>query len=72
MDILIRDVPDVVVTAMDTHAARLGISRTEYIRRRLTQDASALNVEVAVEHLRAFCADHADLASPRVMGAAWS
>lgn len=72
MDILIRDVPDVVVTAMDTHAARLGISRTEYIRRRLAQDANISSVEVVVDDLRAFSARYSDLGDPDVMGAAWS
>ena len=39
-DILIRDVPEDVVAAVDAHAGRLGLSRSEYVRRRLAQDAS--------------------------------
>jgi len=35
--ILIRDVPDNVVAALEAHARRLGLSRTEYVRRRLAQ-----------------------------------
>ena len=38
-DILIRDVPEDVIAAIDTKAQRLGLSRTEYLRRTLT-DAS--------------------------------
>jgi hypothetical protein len=37
---LIRDVPDEVIAVVDAHAARLGISRSEYVRRRLAQDAA--------------------------------
>jgi hypothetical protein len=38
-DLLIRDVPDDVVAVIDARASRLGLSRTEYLRRRLAQDA---------------------------------
>ena len=34
-DVLIRDVPEEVIAAIDAHAARLGVSRSEYVRRRL-------------------------------------
>ena len=34
-DMLIRDVPDDVIAALDAHAGRLGLSRSEYVRRRL-------------------------------------
>jgi len=40
-DMLIRDVPDEVIAALDAHAGRLGLSRSEYVRRRLAQDAAA-------------------------------
>ncbi len=39
-DVLIRDVPDDVIAALDAHAGRLGLSRSEYVRRRLAQDAA--------------------------------
>ena len=32
-DMLIRDVPDDVIAALDAHAARLGLSRSEYVHR---------------------------------------
>ena len=39
-DVLIRDVPDDVIAAVDAHTGRLGLSRSEYVRRRLAQDAA--------------------------------
>lgn len=39
-DVLIRDIPEDVLAEVDAHAARLGLSRAEYIRRRLTADAA--------------------------------
>jgi len=38
-DIQNRDVPDDVVTAIDARAAAVGLSRNEYLRRRLAQDS---------------------------------
>ncbi len=43
-DILIRDVPDDVIAALDARAGRLGLSRSEYVRRRLTEYAAASSV----------------------------
>jgi hypothetical protein len=68
-DVLIRDIPDEVVAAVDQRAARLGVSRTEYIRRRLAQDTEGL--PVSVEDLRDFAAAFTDLTEPSVMGGAW-
>lgn len=66
-DILIRDVPDDVLSAIDSRAAKLGISRSEYVRRRLAQDAVGAGATVSVADLRAFGRDFADLADPDVM-----
>lgn len=71
MDVLIRDVPDDVVAAIDASARRLGISRTEYLRRRLVQEASRTGGPVTVEDLRAFAEAFCDLADPDVMARAW-
>ena len=38
-DILIRDVPEGDIRTLDEKAAQLGISRTEYLRRRIAEDA---------------------------------
>ena len=53
-DMLIRDLPEEVVAALDARAARLGISRSEYVRRRLAQDAAASGAPVSVDDLVRF------------------
>jgi plasmid stability protein len=70
-DVLIRGVPDDVLAGLDARAARLGLSRVEYIRRRLAQDASATGLPVSVEDLRGFATEFADLSDPSIMGGAW-
>lgn len=70
-DVLVRDVPDDVVAAVDARAARLGLSRSEYLRRRLAQEAATTAERVGVEHLSAFAVTFADLADPEVMRGAW-
>jgi hypothetical protein len=70
-DMLIRDVPDDVIAAIDAHARRLGLSRTEYVRRRLTQDAAVHGSAVGVQDLRRFAETFADLADAEVMSQAW-
>jgi hypothetical protein len=70
-DVLIRDVPDAVLAGVDAHAARLGISRVEYIRRRLAADAATASARVSAHDLREFAGRFADLASDEVMDAAW-
>jgi hypothetical protein len=70
-DVLIRDIPEDVLAAVDAHAARLGLSRSEYIRRRLAQDASSTPGGVSIEDLRAFADAFADLGDPSVMSGAW-
>jgi hypothetical protein len=71
-DVLIRDVPEEVVAALDAHAARLGLSRSEYVRRRLAQDAATPSTSVSVEDLVRFAGTFADLADPDVMSQAWT
>lgn len=70
-DVLIRDVPDAVLAGVDAHAARLGISRVEYIRRRLAADASTTSAPVSAQDLREFAERVPDLANDEVMDAAW-
>jgi plasmid stability protein len=70
-DVLVRDVPEEVVAALDARAARLGISRSEYLRRRLTQEAVSAPQSVTVEHLVTFAETFRDLADPEVMKGAW-
>jgi plasmid stability protein len=70
-DMLIRDVPDDVIAALDAHAGRLGLSRSEYVRRRLAQDAHVSGSPVSVGDLSRFAEDFSDLADPDVMARAW-
>ena len=70
-DLLIRDVPEDVLAALDARAARLGLSRSEYLRRRLAQDAAVAEGAVEVADLARFAASFADLADRAVMGQAW-
>jgi hypothetical protein len=70
-DVLIRDVPAAVLAAIDAKAGRLGLSRAEYVRRRLAQDAASQQVTVAAADLRRFADDFSDLADPTVMAGAW-
>lgn len=70
-DILIRDVPDAVITALDKRASALGITRAELLRRDLQQSAQRSMVEVELQHLLQFADLAADLAEPSVMERAW-
>lgn len=70
-DVLIRDVPDAVLAEVDAHAARLGLSRVEYIRRRLAADAATSSTTVSAGDLRKFADKFSDLADAEVMDAAW-
>lgn len=70
-DMLIRDVPDDVIAAVDAHAGRLGLSRSEYVRRRLAQDATAFTSPVTTRDLARFAETFGGLADPDVMSRAW-
>lgn len=71
-DVLIRDVPADDLARIDAHAARQGLSRTEYLRRRLRQDAARPVGPVTVSDLRGFSSRFEDLADPEIMRGAWS
>lgn len=70
-DILIRDVPEGIVGAIDRRAQRLGLSRTEYLRRSLARDAALADDPVTVEDLRQFAERFADLDDDETMRRAW-
>jgi hypothetical protein len=70
-DILIRGVPDDVIAALDAHAGSLGISRSEYVRRRLAQEAATSGEPVGVRDLERFADVFGDLADPEIMARAW-
>jgi hypothetical protein len=71
-DILIRDVPDEVLAAIDAKAKRVGLSRTEYLRRALERERVQDAGPVTVEHLERAAALARDIDDPDVMSGAWA
>jgi hypothetical protein len=73
-DILIRDVPDDVVAAIDAKAQRAGLSRTEYLRRTLARERGygGRSGGVTVEDLSHFAATFSELIDSDVMDQAWA
>ena len=65
-DILIRDVPNEVVAAVDANAQRSGQTRAEYLRRLL---ADQQRPALTREQLNRFAERTADLGNPEVMAA---
>ena len=71
MNLLIRDIPEDVVAALDAEAARQGLSRSEYLRRVLTHASSGQGRAVSVAQFAEFEQTFADLGDPAVMDQAW-
>jgi hypothetical protein len=71
-DILIRDLPEHVIAAIDANAERLGLSRNEYLRRQLARETPDPRPKVTVEDLRRFAEVFCDLNNPDVMAGARS
>jgi hypothetical protein len=71
-DVLIRDVPDDVLAVIDNRAAGLGLSRSEYLRRQLSQEAARSHATVTVADLERLAELTRDLNDPDVMEQAWS
>ncbi len=70
-DILIRDIPESVLISLDTKAARLGLSRSEYLRRQLAWAAAIGQGTTRVADWAQFSERFADLGDPAVMENAW-
>jgi hypothetical protein len=70
-DIVIRGVPANVIVALDARAARLGLTRGEYVRRRLAQDATGDDSPVSAAHFARFAEIFGDLSDPDVLSQAW-
>lgn len=70
-DVLVRDLPDDVVAAIDAQAARLGLSRNEYVRRELSKVAQRSASSVTADDLQSFASRFGDLADPEVIARAW-
>jgi hypothetical protein len=71
-DVLIRDVPDDVLAVIDQRAAGQGLSRSEYLRRQLSQEAGRSEVAVTLADLQRLSELARDLEDPEVMRQAWS
>ncbi|MDP9240185.1 MAG: antitoxin [Actinomycetota bacterium] len=70
-DVLIRGISDDVLAAIDASAVRLGLSRSEYLRRRLAQDVAFPTITVEVADFQHFSKTFADLGDAGVMAGAW-
>lgn len=70
-DVLVRDVPDDVIAALDARASVLGLSRSEFLRRRLAQEAVAGAEPVTEGDLSTFADTFAALGDAEVMKGAW-
>jgi hypothetical protein len=71
-DVLIRDVPAEDLVRIDALAARLKISRTEYLRHWLHQEAAHPSSPVTSADLQQLASRFSDLEDPGVMRQAWS
>lgn len=71
-DILIRNVPGDDLARIDEHAARLGLSRGDYLRRRIAQDAQRSPAVVTVADFEHLSDIGRDLLDDEVMRGAWS
>jgi hypothetical protein len=72
-NILIRDLSQEAVDRIDAAAANLGLSRSEYLRRKLEENVrpAAGARTVTAEDWQRSAEVFADLADPTVMDAAW-
>jgi hypothetical protein len=71
-DVLIRGVADGDLARIDARAARLGLSRGEYLRRKIIQDASRGGAPLSVSDLKRAAVLSRDLLDEAVMRDAWS
>ena len=71
-DVLIRNVPDEDLARIDEQAARVGLSRGEYLRRQIAQTAARNPGTVTAEDLRRSTELTKDLLDDDVMRDAWS
>lgn len=72
-DVLIRGLSETAVARIDSDAAARGLSRNEYLRRRLESErsATAASGQLTIEDLRRAAEAAKDLDDPQVMEAAW-
>lgn len=71
-NVLIRGLSQAAVERIDAEAATLGLSRNEFLRRRLEQDASTpVAATVTAGDWKRSAEVLADLADPDIMADAW-
>ena len=72
-DVLIRGLSEAAVARIDADAAARGLSRNEYLRRRLEAErsSSAAGARLTIEDLRRAAEAAQDLCDPQVMDSAW-
>ena len=70
-DILVRGLPDSVLAEIDAQAARVGISRAEYVRRQLVREAQRITRSVSVADLQRSDRLLKDLLDEELMEQAW-
>jgi len=71
-NLLIRGLSDAAVERIDAEAAALGLSRNEFLRRRLEAEASVpVAATVTADDWTRSAATFGDLADPETMDAAW-
>jgi hypothetical protein len=71
-NVLIRGLSDAAIERIDAKAAALGLSRNEFLRRRLEKDASVVvRATVTDDDWRRSADAFPDLANDDVMDAAW-
>lgn len=71
-DVLIRGVAEDDLARIDARADRLGLSRGEYLRRRIAQDADREEVHLTVGDLQRAAELSQDLLDEDIMRDAWS
>ncbi|MEO8829208.1 antitoxin [Lapillicoccus sp.] len=71
-DVLIRNFSSDDLTLLDEQAARLGISRTEHLRRHLHREARRSVESVTANDLREMVALLPDLADDSITNDAWA
>ncbi len=71
-DILIRDIPAEDLKRLDEQAERLGLSRNEFLRQRLHQEAERIAPRTTIEDLRRMAESLSDLGDESIMRDAWS
>lgn len=71
-DILIRNVSESDLARVDARAQRLGLSRGEYLRRRIAQDIAGRDETLTIADLQRASELSQDLLDEDVMRDAWS